>query len=208
MIAHQRQPFVATLTRAINKTSLNPWVCTKFSTAPPLTTSISFEVAVTGLEWVANYENTRWFLVLKLEKAPQDGLNKLLHVSNQTAKEFGQPPLYTDWLQPSVDTDRPSRKRHLGNPGRSKETTRAAASGHITRPAPSSYADMSSSFHVSIGWTLDAPSQTLRERLNTTGIDFQAIKIDVNTVKAKIGNGITAIPLAVKIDNSNRIIET
>ena len=148
-----------------------------------------------GLEWVANYENTRWFLVLKLEKPFQDDLNKLLQISNQAVTGFGQPSLYTDSLQSFPDSQ--PRKRQAGNRGRSKEITGAAAS----------YTDMSSSFHISIGWTLDASSQDLRERLNNTAIDFQGITIDINTVKVKIGNGITALSLARKIDTVNKIIE-
>ena len=163
----------------------------------------SFEVAIRGLEWVANYERTRWFLVLKLEKAPQNGLNKLLHISNETVTDFGQPSLYIDSLRSSVDGR--SRKRQAG---RSKETAAAAASSSTGRSAPSNDSDMSSSFHISIGWMLGAPMEGLGERLNTTGIDYQAMKVDVHTVKAKIGNGITAISLATKIDNLNKIIET
>ena len=158
------------------------------------------------MEWVANYENTRWFLVLKLEKASQNGLNKLLHLSNQTAMSFGQPLLYTDSLQSS--TDGQSQKRQAGNVGHSRETRRAASSSSISRSGPCNDMDMSSSFHLSIGWTLSAPSQGLRERLSTTGIEFQAIRVGVNTIKVKIGNGITAIPLEMKIENSNKIIET
>ena len=67
---------------------------------------------------------------------------------------------------------------------------------------------MSSSFHISIGWTLDAPTQDMRQILNTTGISLEAMKVEINTVKVKIGNGITAISLASKIDDSNKIIET
>lgn len=156
-----------------------------------------------GLEWVANYEKTRWFLVLKLEKPPQNGLNKLLHLSNQTVTDFGQPPLYTDSLQSS--TDGQSRKRQAGNGSRSKGITGAAASSSMTRSGPSTDIDMSSSFHISIGWTLGAPTHGLRERVDATGIDFQTIKVDINTVKAKIGNGITAISLATKIDTSRRM---
>ena len=158
-----------------------------------------------GLEWVPNYENTRWFLVLKLEKPPQDDLNKLLQFSNQTATAFGQPPLYTDPLQSLPDAQ--SRKRQAGNRGRSKEVTGAAASSFMNRFGSINYSDVSSSFHISIGWTLDAPTQELRERLNGTGMDFRGIIIDINTVKVKIGNGITAIPLAKKIETANRIIE-
>lgn len=186
LLAHQRQPFIDSLTRAINKTGLSP-----------------FEVAVGGLEWVANYEKTRWFLVLKLERPPQNGLNKLLHLSNQTVTDFGQPPLYTDSLQSS--TDGQSRKRQAGNGSRSKGITGAAASSSMTRSGPSTDIDMSSNFHISIGWTLGAPTHGLRERVNATGIEFQAIKVDINTVKAKIGNGITAISLATKIDTSRRM---
>ena len=162
-------------------------------------------MAVRGFEWVANYEKTRWFLVLKLDRASQDGLNKLLHLSNQTVTDFGQPLLYTDSPQSSADGQ--SRKRKAGNGGRSKGTTRAAAPSSMGRSGPSNDMDMSSSFHISIGWTLGAPAESLKERLNTTGIDFQAIKVDVNTVKTKIGNGITAISLATKIDTLNKIIE-
>ena len=43
--------------------------------------------------------------------------------------------------------------------------------------------------------------------MNYTGVDFQTLKIDVNTVKVKIGNGITAVSLSTKIDSANKIIE-
>lgn len=170
-----------------------------------LTKCLSFEVTVKGLEWVANYVKTRWFLVLKLESAPQNGLNKLLHLSNQTITDFGQPPLYIDLLQYSAN--RQSRERQAGNRGRSKQFAKAAVSSSTTRSGPSKDIDMSSSFHISIGWTLGAPAQRLRERLSTIGIDFRSLKVDVNTVKVKIGNGITAVSLAKKIEPSNRIIE-
>lgn len=188
LLAPQRQPFIDTLTRAISRSGVS-----------------TFEVAVKGLEWVANYEKTRWFLVLKLERASQNGLNKLLHLSNQTVANFGQPPLYTDLLQYSADGR--SRKRQTANRGRSKETTKAAISSSMSHSEPSTDIDMSSSFHISIGWTLGVPSQDLRERLNTRGIDFLTLKVDVSTVKVKIGNSITAISLATKIDSSNKMIE-
>ena len=148
---------------------------------------------------MANYENTRWFLVLKLEKAPQNGLNKLLHLSNQTVVSFGQPSLYTDL---SVGDSQ------VGIVSRSKKAKGGPSSSSIGRSGTSSDVDMSSRFHISIGWTLNAPTQDVRQILNTTGISFQAIKVEVNTVKVKIGNGITGISLANKIDDSNKIIET
>ena len=85
--------------------------------------------------------------------------------------------------------------------------TGAAASSFMNSSGSINYTDVSSSFHISIVWTLDAPTQDLRERLNSTDMDFQGITIDINTIKVKIGNGITAIPLAKKIETTNRIIE-
>jgi hypothetical protein len=67
--------------------------------------------------------------------------------------------------------------------------------------------DASDSFHISVGWVLTAPSEALIEKLNQTRHDVRLAKIDVHTVKLKIGNGITAVSLASKIDSSNRIIE-
>jgi len=50
-----------------------------------------FDVGFSSLGWVPNYEKTLWFLVLRASKPETDGLNKLLHVSNKVAAEFGQP---------------------------------------------------------------------------------------------------------------------
>ena len=144
--------------------------------------------------------------MLKLERAPQNGLNKLLHHSNQTVMGFGQPSLYTDSLLSTVDGR--SRKRQAGNVGRPKGSKRAALSASTSQSERPRITDVSWNFHISIGWTLGAPTQDLRERLNSTGIDFQAIKVEVNIVKIKLGNGITAIPLASRINDSNKIIDT
>ena len=152
-----------------------------------------------GLEWVANYEKTRWFLVLKLERPPSNGLNQLLRLVNGAVTDLGQPPLYTDSMRSSADGQ--SRKRQARNGGRSDATP---AMSHCE---PSNDVDVSSSFHISIGWTLGTAIHGLRENLNTTGIDFQAIRVNVNQVKAKVGNGITAISLATKVDTLNKIIE-
>lgn len=162
-------------------------------------------MAVRGLEWVVNYEKTRWFLVLQLERAPQDGLNKLLHISNQTVTSFGQVPLYTNSLDDSHDGQ--PRKRQVANAGRPKRTTRVPVTSSTNQSRGSSDIDMPSCFHVSIGWTLGVPTQDLNDRLNTTGIHSQTLKVDVNTVKIKIGNAITAVSLEPKIDSSNKILE-
>jgi hypothetical protein len=159
-----------------------------------LTMIPSFEVSVTGLGWVANNEKTRWFLVMHLDRAPQDGLNQLLRISNRVARSFGQLPLYAE-PQPSFGL--PSAKRRNG-PTDSASSRKVASSISNT--------DMSSSFHISIGWTRTPPSQDLVDALDRV-TELKEIKVDVRTVKAKIGNTITSIPLTSKVDVSNSIIE-
>ena len=160
-----------------------------------------FEVSVTGFDWVANYEKTRWFLVMRLDKAPQDGLNQLLRISNGVIQSFGQPPLYADSQPPpQANNTREHKIRQKGPLKTASQTSPAqmAAVNHV---------DVSSSFHISIGWTLTAPSKSLVEKLDSASHDFKTVKIGINTVKAKVGNGITSMFLASKIDTSNRIIE-
>jgi len=55
---------------------------------------VPFTVHVAGLDWVANHDRTRFFLVLKLSKPDKDDLNKLLLACNATARQFGLPQLY------------------------------------------------------------------------------------------------------------------
>ncbi|KAK5199190.1 poly(U)-specific 3'-to-5' RNA exonuclease [Exophiala xenobiotica] len=48
-----------------------------------------FNVQATGLDWVANYERSRFFLVLKLSRPSNNDLNRLLSASNAAARQFG-----------------------------------------------------------------------------------------------------------------------
>lgn len=59
-----------------------------------LTLASRFDITLGSLEWVSNYEKTRWFLVLHAQKPPNDDLNRLLKLSNRCLASFGQPPLY------------------------------------------------------------------------------------------------------------------
>lgn len=43
---------------------------------------------------MANYEKTRWFLVLRLERPHRNELNRLLRICNLVSTQHGQPPLY------------------------------------------------------------------------------------------------------------------
>jgi len=55
-----------------------------------------FDVNVAGIDWVPNYENTRFFLVLRLARPRHDELNQLLHLTNGCATRFNLPLLYED----------------------------------------------------------------------------------------------------------------
>ena len=164
-----------------------------------------FEVSVTGFDWVANHEKTRWFLVMRLDKAPQDGLNQLLRISNGVVQIFGQPPLYADSQPPPQANDPPGHK--IRQRGLLKTASGSSSHAFPAQMAAVNHLDVSSSFHISIGWTLTAPSKSLVEKLDSASHDFKTVKVGINTVKAKIGNGITSMFLVSKIDTSNRIIE-
>ena len=150
-----------------------------------------------------NYEKTRWFLVLKLSKPNDNQLNKLLQISNQTAGSFGQPLLYAPSPSPmdSVQPRTKNARKHQSNRGGKTVFSSGLSTSALAK------VDASSAFHISIAWTLERPSRTLLDHFDSCKDDFQATKIQVNTVKVKMGNIITSLPLAPKIIGSNGIIE-
>lgn len=54
----------------------------------------SFSVGLRAVDWVPNFDKTRYFLVLKLTRPPYDDLNKLLSACNQCARDSKLPELY------------------------------------------------------------------------------------------------------------------
>lgn len=163
-----------------------------------------FRISVNGLKWVSNHEKSRWFLVLGVEKPAGDGLNKALCISNQLAETFGQPPLYAA-PQPVM---RPSEARGRGQRFCSRGFGGRASSGDTVLRATLSQ-DLSTSFHISIGWTLEAPSQESINKLETIDLkDIKGFRINVDCLKAKVGNIITAVALPTQsnMDKSHGII--
>jgi hypothetical protein len=124
---------------------------------------------------------------LRVSKPETDGLNKLLHVSNKVAAEFGQPPLYA---QPTA-THHPPKKHTARN------NIRKASSDfeHMQ--------DLSDAFHVSIAWTLIQPGEELVTATELVMKDqcttLKDIKVTTKEIKAKIGNIVTSIPLAKSV---------
>jgi hypothetical protein len=63
----------------------------------------AFHVAPSGLKWVSNYDGTRWFLALTLEKPDHDELNRLLTLCNRIVIAQGYPALYAEAIAAVAD---------------------------------------------------------------------------------------------------------
>ncbi|TAQ83612.1 hypothetical protein B7494_g8059 [Chlorociboria aeruginascens] len=168
----QKDAFIISLEKAIQSSGIRP-----------------FQIRFEGLDWVANFEKTRWFLVLKIRKPEGDGLNRLLHVCNTVVMEWHLPPLY-DSSSSSIGlaSSLTSNSKAEGRKGVGKGTVTWA-----------DMRDLSNAFHVSVAWTLEAPSQELREltkKLMDEGLgELTRTKVEVEGIKGKVGNVVTNIPL-------------
>ena len=164
-----------------------------------------FDIRVDGLEWVPNFENTRWFLVLKLGRPVGDGLNALLSAANYTAALHDKPPLYAPPASPPRDSNVRGRGRRVSRPGGRGGLGQSdlLLPKLQTRKGP----DCSSSFHVSIAWSLEPPSTEMTDRMRSIDTNsLQQVGLTVGSIKAKIGNVITAIALATKMPDSGGIL--
>jgi hypothetical protein len=155
-----------------------------------VTDQASFEVQVAGIEWVANHERTRWFLVLKLTKPAGNSLNLLLWASNQTATEFSQPSLYTTPELPLPDEQKKPRRSLERGKTSTPSRLQLGFNGQL---------DCSTCFHISIAWSLQAPSESLLTRTKALDVGgLTDVRLVVGNVKAKVGNAVTSIPLSTK----------
>jgi U6 snRNA phosphodiesterase len=148
-----------------------------------------FRVHVTGLDWVPNSEKTRWFLVLRLGRPGNDGLNLLLAAMNCVARDSGLEMLYgTQEATEDGASDKELRIDKLPA-GR----TRLIDVKH-RRLASMVQADCTSKFHLSIAWQLEEPGQ---ENLESVGAlkSVESFSISCNCVKVKIGNAIHDVAL-------------
>lgn len=160
------------------------------------------------MEWVGNLERTRWFLVLRIAKPDNDALNRLLRVTNQAAENVGQPPLYSDAQSQSPNTTRSRGAARMNRSARSGRAHTFDGSKHSPNPGlATDDEDLSSHFHISIGWTLEPPSTALAERTRSTRLgEIMALRIPVNVVKVKIGNAVTLISLPTKVEEGRGLI--
>jgi len=160
-----------------------------------------FEFAFSGLDWVANSENTRWFLILRIQKPESDSLNKLLHVCNTAVQDYGQPPLYAKASATSTS----------GNTAKSpkwpkQENSKNRSSAENSKAYWSNLQDLSGAFHISIAWTLGSPSEDLLALTKSVATDnFQDVaqtRVNTQEIKAKVGNAVTNMPLPTNIQEA------
>ncbi|KAI4122288.1 MAG: hypothetical protein LQ347_006553 [Umbilicaria vellea] len=191
LLTDHRQPFAELLEQTISRSSTRPFV-----------------VSVKGVDWIGNLEKTRWFLILRIDKPDNDGLGKLLQVTNQAVERSGQPPLYSTSQSQSPNT---IRARGAARTNRSARSGRAHVLQGLRQSRNPGLAtndeDLSSHFHISIGWILEPPSTDLVERTKSTSLEkIMTLRIPVNAIKIKIGNTITLISLPTKVEEGRGLI--
>ncbi|KAK2758694.1 poly(U)-specific 3'-to-5' RNA exonuclease [Arachnomyces sp. PD_36] len=148
-----------------------------------------FRITINGLDWVSNFENTRWFLVLRINKPKNNDLNRLLRISNQSLAVFEQPPLY-DTVDQTQSREQ-SRGRGSGR-GRGR-------GGNVREPVAAKPEDHTERFHISIAWSLTEPSAEENERIRNIALGgLQDVEIQFDSVKVKIGNHVLKLPLSTK----------
>ncbi|KAG4440967.1 hypothetical protein IFR05_003531 [Cadophora sp. M221] len=176
-LAAQKDDFVDSLDRVLKVSGIRP-----------------FDITFTGLKWVANFEKTRWFLVLSIPKPESDGLNKILFVCNSIVKQYGQPPLYPKPpTGPSIYARKKQQRRQ------SQENRETPSDKSHTNLDWSEIQDATDAFHISLAWTLQDPSQELLELTESVAKDhlnrLQNIEVSVKEIKCKVGNVVTSISL-------------
>ncbi|TVY34055.1 U6 snRNA phosphodiesterase [Lachnellula subtilissima] len=176
----QKEDFVTSLKSAMESSGIRP-----------------FEFAFSGLDWVANFENTRWFLVLRIQKPEFDSLNKLLHVCNTVVQDYGQPSLYAKAT---------SRNTTKSTKWHKQETSKNRSSAESSKAYWSNLQDFSGAFHISIAWTLASPSEDLLALTKSIAIDdFQDVaqtRVNIQEIKAKVGNAVANMPLHANIQEA------
>ncbi|KAL8743243.1 MAG: hypothetical protein Q9190_004381 [Brigantiaea leucoxantha] len=182
--SEEKRQFIDVLTLAIRNSGIRP-----------------FKFELGELDWAANNDCTRWFLVMRAMETSRHELHRLLQLSNDAAQCFGNPTLYT---HPQTSNTPKKRVRQWKEPHKDKRQSDESTSQGVM---PGSDAKKTMRFHASIGWTLEAPTDATKERTKAiTSRDRAWFVIHVNEVKVKIGNAVHHISLESMIDEHNGII--
>lgn len=136
----------------------------------------SFTVHPRGVQWHANEDRSRHFLVLGLSRPADDQLGTLLALCNDLADKHGLPQLYNA-----------SRDGQLSGQDQGELQT-------------------NDSFHISIAWSLQVSSEHEQSssassskytQLSASFLqELSSISIDFTSVKIRIGQDISAMPFA------------
>ena len=71
-----------------------------------------------------------------------------------------------------------------------------------------SRADMTPCFHISIGWSRKRPLKEMEEKLdNLDHVQWTGQGISIDSLKVKIGNTVTTMPLPTKVDAHKGFLE-
>lgn len=143
--------------------------------------------------------------MLQLEEPRNDGLNKLLRTSNAVAEAFGQPPVYTN-VYSSSTTSFPLKRGGRDNNGGSLDGIWQASNNERAERSAIPTPDISSPFHISIGWSLEGPEEAIKLEDIFKEQDIGGT-LSIDAVKVKIGNAVTVIPLSSSLDTSSAILE-
>ncbi|KAL8950743.1 MAG: hypothetical protein Q9222_003240 [Ikaeria aurantiellina] len=189
----QRTPFTEALKSVLDASGVKP-----------------FMLKLNGLRWVANSERNRWFLVVQAQRSSGDELNRLLRASNMVAGDFGQPLLYVSQMASKELPPIPKNSASGRRGGRAKANAlHGSVDIHALKACHSdSYEDVSGSFHVSIGWTLEEPPTSSLNFDNEGNTVDDSLKNEflVQVVKAKVGNATMVVELGSKAPMSNGIV--
>ncbi|KAI9732447.1 MAG: poly(U)-specific 3'-to-5' RNA exonuclease [Cirrosporium novae-zelandiae] len=165
----QRHSFRLNIEEAVNNCGIRP-----------------FQITFTSIQWVPNYEQTRWFLVLGVEKPSNDGLNLLLGTLNQVCTSMELPLLYASpagkGKQGTLAQQGP-KKATIEPPGPIKSNPPAFPQPHSSIP-----------FHISMGWILSPPTPEMYAK--TAELDLSSLKkmtIKFTDLKVKMGNAVHPI---------------
>lgn len=186
LVTEERQKFLDLYEKTVLYSDIHPLVYQCYLTRRYLTIYCRFNATLGELDWVSNYEKTRWFLVLRVSRPENDGLNRLLRISNQCLASFGQPPLYGSATK---DSSMSSWKERSG-------ASRSKRNDYYQAGVEDPSMEYSNCFHISIGWNLDEPSAQDRERIRAIRLErAKELEVHFRSVKAKIGNIVSNIDL-------------
>ena len=135
-------------------------------------------------------------MVLKVDQPDNDELNRLLCTTNKVAEAFGQPSLYAKPRSHSKENRKGKRRKGISN------NTGGDLKAEVTALVPNALDDLSSCFHISIGWTLTQPEPGKQGSDNLVLRGDTPIIFNVDAVKAKVGNAVSTFSLKAMTNNS------